>query len=101
MRAWFSLAAMKRPATRSGMSFFKADADAFTVPIMLSNSPASEVGIVASDKIVSVGGKRARLLSGWDLRHILRRPIGTKLMLGVIHAGRKSSVSLTLREMLP
>jgi C-terminal processing protease CtpA/Prc len=83
------------------MSFFKADADAFTVPIVLPNSPAAEAGFVAGDKIVSVDGTTARLLSGWDPRHILRRPIGTKLTLGLIHSGRKSSVSLTLREMLP
>jgi hypothetical protein len=102
---WFDpLPGPPQPATpysRAGMSMYKKSADAFSVVTVLPNSPATEAGIAVGDDIVAVNGVAAKLLSGWDMRHIVRKPAGTKLTLDVVHAGKKRSAVVTLRELLP
>ena len=102
---WFDLARGPRsqsvPFGRAGISFYKQTADAFTVATVLPDGPAAQADIAEGDQIVAVNGIAVNTLTGWDMRRIVRKPGGTKLVLDVMHAGKKRSAVVTLRELLP
>ena len=87
--------------SRVGMSLYKQSPNSFTVATVLPNAPAAKAGIVAGDEIVAVNGIAVNMLSGWDMRRIVREPPGTKLTLDFTHAGQKRSAVVTLRDLLP
>ena len=66
----------------------------------LSVVAAAEAAIAAGDEIVAVDGTAAHELSGWDMRRIMRKEVGTKLTLEIRRAGQMRSVIVTLRELL-
>jgi membrane-associated protease RseP (regulator of RpoE activity) len=88
------------PYSHAGMSLYKQSPGSFTVASVLPNAPAAEAGIAVGDEIVAVDGTAARELSGWDMRRIVRKEVGTKLTLEIMRAGQKRSVIVTLRELL-
>lgn len=68
---------------------------------VLPDSPASEAGIQAGDRLLFVNARATERLSAYTLNELFRQPVGTKLELNLRSAeGRARRVPLVLRELL-
>ena len=88
------------PFNRAGLRATKSDPGGFTVALVNAGSPAALAGLRKDDRIVSVDGRPAHLLSGGDLTRTLTQSPGTKISI-VYQRGKASRrAKLTLRELL-
>ena len=100
--AWFAdgRAAAAPAFDRAGLMVEKERPEAFRVLSVIPGSPAAEAGIAPGDEILSVDGRSASELSGWDFSRLARRPAGTTTTFAVRSRERERSVALVLREIL-
>jgi hypothetical protein len=85
------------PPNRSGLTFEKNQPGAIDVLAVRPNSAASELGIVAGDRILAVNGKDARDLSNADFLEAVTAARGTGVQLTIAHGATTRTVQLILR----
>jgi hypothetical protein len=85
------------PPNRSGVTFEKNEPAAFDVLLVKPSSAGAAAGIAAGDRIVAVDGKSAANYSRADLLDMVTQPAGTKVRLGILHAGTTRDVVIVLR----
>jgi hypothetical protein len=76
-------------------------AEGFDVIDVIAGAPAAEAGLEASDKIISVDGKRAGAeITLPEFRLRLKEPAGTKIKLEVLRGGQPRQIIVTLRDLV-
>ena len=69
---------------------------------VMAGSPAQRTGLHEGDLIVSVDGKEVASVELAEFRRMLAdSPVGTKVALRVLRAGRTLSMTVTLRDLIP
>jgi carboxyl-terminal processing protease len=71
-----------------------------TVNQVLPNTPASRAGLTAGDRIVTVDGTSIAGLVTEKIIDRLRGPIGSKVVLGILHPGAKAPITAELQRAL-
>jgi hypothetical protein len=85
---------------RAGM-WFNAASDGFEVVDVTKNGPAEAAGIKAGDHIVAIDAKPAGGIPLYEERRRLRNAApGTVTRVTIIRDGRKSTVEVTLRDLI-
>ncbi len=91
---------MPPPFDRSGLRAYKNKPEAFSVALVLPDTPAAQAGISKDDEIVAVDGIAAKQLSSVDLKRRLRQAPSTRVALTLARAGKQREVLIELREIL-
>lgn len=85
---------------RSGL-WINRDKRGFRIDAVVVGSPAAAAGLAVDDVIVTVDGRAAADLELSAVRDVLRdRAPGTVVRLGVVRAGARREVALTLRNLI-
>jgi C-terminal processing protease CtpA/Prc len=92
-----------QPYNRTGLQLAKKTDASFVVAFVLANSPASEAGLKAGDRIVAIDGKPVAAWTGADVVAANLAPVGTRrtYTIAVPNSNRIRIVTLRLAEMLP
>jgi hypothetical protein len=69
------------------------------VTVVLPKAPAADAGLVAGDRIVSINGVAGESIAPDALRTLLRGPVGTPLILRIVHDNTPRDVTITLRDL--
>lgn len=69
-----------------------------TVVAPLDGSPAHVAGIKAGDKVLSIDGKSTKHMSLGEAVHLMRGPIGRKVLLTVWRKGRQQPFAVALKR---
>jgi C-terminal processing protease CtpA/Prc len=85
---------------RSGQSPRNLVGHTYTVAGIAEESPASEAGLQAGDRLVAIADRDTRDMTMEMIRGILKSGPGTKVMVGVDRSGKKLQLVLTLRRAL-
>jgi hypothetical protein len=86
--------------THSGMQLAKIGG-AIRAARVMPRSPASEAGVREGDVVASIAGRPAADYSVDEVEGLLERgPVGSRVKLELLQAGRKRTVTLKLREVL-
>ena len=91
-----------KPYDRSGLTLVDEPErrGAARVQFVSPDTPASEAGLRAGDRVRKIGGVPARLLSTARIRRLLRRAPGNTVRLRVERAGREFETVLVLRDLI-
>ncbi len=84
----------------SGMTVGKASGgDYLEITYVHDNSPASESGLMAGDRITKINGRNASQYDFWSLRPLLQRA-GQTLTLVVLRNDEEETLAITLRRLI-
>lgn len=72
--------------------------ESLTVVSPLEGSPASRVGVLAGDRIVTIGGKPTAGMSTSDAAKLLRGPRGTEVKIEVLRQGAAALLPITIKR---
>ena len=71
-----------------------------TVVAPIEDSPADKANIKSGDRILSIDGKSAKSMSLGEAVHLMRGPIGKKVILGIWQREQKQANSIALKREL-
>lgn len=83
----------------SGLVLEPGTGDTVTIAQVVTGSPAAEAGIVAGDRLLSLGGRPLVNRDMPDARELVRRD-GAELEVGFVHGGAARSAKLRLKRMI-
>lgn len=89
------------PFSTAGLGLFKIDAHTCQVVTVTENGAAALAGVTIGDQVTEVDGRPIDELSYVELKQIFTRPEGTRVPVGLVRAGKKQTVTLVLKVLLP